>query len=185
MWSFPGTDTLPMFCLSRQLGGIRRDGNLVQLQGLFTPVGSWCSLDLAVPLYINRVASPPSTRWSHPSAPGTVSICSVHHQYSGSVSPFPCEHRGSASLRDASRSMVPGAEDVSGRPPNRSTEGLEGPDEWMVSCRDPLMFKSLNGWASPHSSRHATSAGISCSAKESLNQRRKCPEEPIAPGILL
>merc|ERR1719453_2130763 len=41
------------------------------------------------PLWIKRVASPPSsTRRSQPSSPGTVIICSVHHQYSGSVSPF-------------------------------------------------------------------------------------------------
>merc|ERR1719203_634748 len=43
----------------------------------------------SLPLWISSVASPPSsTSWSQPSAPGTVSICSVHHQYSGSVSPF-------------------------------------------------------------------------------------------------
>merc|ERR1719198_2049338 len=43
----------------------------------------------SLPLWINRVASPPSsTSWSQPSAPGTVIICSVHHQYSGRVSPF-------------------------------------------------------------------------------------------------
>merc|ERR1719330_1310896 len=43
----------------------------------------------SLPLWIKRVASPPSsTSWSQPSAPGTVIICSVHHQYSGSVSPF-------------------------------------------------------------------------------------------------
>merc|ERR1719507_2325388 len=44
---------------------------------------------ISLPLWINKVASPPSsTNWSQPSAPGTVIICSVHHQYSGSVSPF-------------------------------------------------------------------------------------------------
>merc|ERR1719261_1210042 len=43
----------------------------------------------SLPLWIKRVASPPSsTRRSHPSSPGTVIICSVHHQYSGRVSPF-------------------------------------------------------------------------------------------------
>merc|ERR550539_2152892 len=41
------------------------------------------------PLCMSNVASPPSsTSWSQPSAPGTVIICSVHHQYSGRVSPF-------------------------------------------------------------------------------------------------
>merc|ERR1719486_1882323 len=43
----------------------------------------------SLPLWIRRVASPPSsTNWSQPSLPGTVIICSVHHQYSSSVSPF-------------------------------------------------------------------------------------------------
>merc|ERR1719270_703213 len=43
----------------------------------------------SLPLCMSNVASPPSsTNWSQPSAPGTVIICSVHHQYSGKVSPF-------------------------------------------------------------------------------------------------
>merc|ERR1740133_268915 len=43
----------------------------------------------SLPLWIKRVASPPSsTSKSQPSWPGTVIICSVHHQYSGRVSPF-------------------------------------------------------------------------------------------------
>merc|ERR1719203_1421104 len=43
----------------------------------------------SLPLWMSRVASPPSsTSWSQPSSPGTVIICSVHHQYSASVSPF-------------------------------------------------------------------------------------------------
>merc|ERR1719382_2392431 len=43
----------------------------------------------SLPLWMSRVASPPSsTSWSQPSAPGTVIICSEHHQYSGNVSPF-------------------------------------------------------------------------------------------------
>merc|ERR1712147_577705 len=63
--------------------------------GLVVLSGSGRDLSLAyfssysLPLWIRRVASPPSsTIWSGPSAPGQVSICSVHHQYSGSVSPF-------------------------------------------------------------------------------------------------
>merc|ERR1719235_2413645 len=57
--------------------------------------GSGSDLSLAYlssnsfPLWISMVASPPlSTMKSGPSAPGQVSICSVHHQYSGRVSPF-------------------------------------------------------------------------------------------------
>merc|ERR1712050_17405 len=43
----------------------------------------------SLPLWMSKVASPPSsTSWSQPSSPGPVIICSVHHQYSASVSPF-------------------------------------------------------------------------------------------------
>src|SRR5882757_1784467 len=57
-----------------------------------TPAASYCT-----PLCTSRVASPPSSRimfgpWEPPSVPsaevGQVSICSVHHQYSSSDSPF-------------------------------------------------------------------------------------------------
>merc|ERR550514_999801 len=42
-----------------------------------------------LPSWMSMVASPPSsTMRSGPSLPGHVSICSVHHQYSSSVSPF-------------------------------------------------------------------------------------------------
>merc|ERR1719222_1026906 len=63
--------------------------------GLSVELGSGRDPSLAnfasnsLPLWISSVASPPSsTSWSQPSLPGTVIICSVHHQYSGSVSPF-------------------------------------------------------------------------------------------------
>src|SRR5438309_6400421 len=43
----------------------------------------------SVPMWISSVASPPSsTIESGPLPSGQVSICSVHHQYSSSVSPF-------------------------------------------------------------------------------------------------
>merc|ERR1719316_725978 len=63
--------------------------------GLFVEAGSGSDLSFAycasylVPSWIRSVASPPSsTSMSGPSLPGHVSICSVHHQYSSSVSPF-------------------------------------------------------------------------------------------------
>merc|ERR1712025_533422 len=63
--------------------------------GLSVLVGSGSEPSLAylssnsLPLWIKSVASPPSsTSRSQPSAPGTVIICSVHHQYSARVSPF-------------------------------------------------------------------------------------------------
>src|SRR3954465_8778920 len=43
----------------------------------------------SAPLWTSSVASPPSSRIMFgPSSPGQVSACSVHHQYSSSVSPF-------------------------------------------------------------------------------------------------
>jgi hypothetical protein len=43
----------------------------------------------SVPLCTSSVASPPSSRiMLGPSPSGQVSACSVHHQYSSSVSPF-------------------------------------------------------------------------------------------------
>merc|ERR1719311_1735602 len=55
--------------------------------GRLPSLAYFCSNSL--PLWIKRVASPPSsTSRSQPSSPGTVIICSVHHQYSGNVSPF-------------------------------------------------------------------------------------------------
>ena len=66
----------------RPLGGI-----LDHLQDIVVRSGSGELPSLAnagsslVPLCIKTFASPPSsTSCSHPSAPGTVSICSVHHQ---------------------------------------------------------------------------------------------------------
>merc|ERR1712187_938663 len=63
--------------------------------GLEVLLGSGRDLSLAyfssnsLPLWMSMGASPPSsTIWSGPSAPGQVSICSVHHQYSARVSPF-------------------------------------------------------------------------------------------------
>merc|ERR550514_786232 len=63
--------------------------------GLLVEAGSGSDLSFAycasylVPSWIRSVASPPSsTSMSAPSLPGHVSICSVHHQYSSSVSPF-------------------------------------------------------------------------------------------------
>ena len=86
------SDTLALIRHSRSLGGIQRNrilGQLPDTSELCFCGDLWQSPDLALPLCINIVASPPSsTSWWHPSAPGTVNICSVHHQYSRSDSPF-------------------------------------------------------------------------------------------------
>merc|ERR1719390_368212 len=125
----------------------------------------------SLPLWIKRVASPPSsTSWSHPSAPGTVIICSVHHQYSGRVSPFqaktvavPALAMPAAAwscvlkmLHEHQRTLAPKAAMVSINTP-----------VWIVICSEPLMFSPLNGCAGPNSALAAMSPGISCSASES------------------
>merc|ERR1719316_1327621 len=125
----------------------------------------------SLPLWISSVASPPSsTSWSQPSEPGTVSICSVHHQYSASVSPFqaktvdvPAFAIAAAAwscvlkmLHEHQRTLAPSAAKVSIRTP-----------VWIVMWREPLMFKPLKGCEGPNSLRHAIKPGISCSARDS------------------
>merc|ERR1719478_1327279 len=133
----------------------------------------------SLPLWINRVASPPSsTSKSQPSAPGTVIICSVHHQYSGRVSPFhaktvdvPAFAMAAAAwswvlkmLQEAQRTVAPKAAKVSMSTP-----------VWIVMCKEPLISSPLNGWEGPNSLRAAIRPGISCSANVSslrLNSAR-------------
>merc|ERR1719456_888319 len=105
----------------------------------------------SLPLWIKSVASPPSsTSWSQPSLPGTVIICSVHHQYSGKVSPFhantvdvPALAMAAAAwscvlkmLQEHQRTLAPIAARVSIKTP-----------VWIVMCKEPLMFNPLNGCA--------------------------------------
>mmetsp|Transcript_7756 Transcript_7756/g.22984 ORF Transcript_7756/g.22984 Transcript_7756/m.22984 type:complete len:229 (+) Transcript_7756:1003-1689(+) len=126
---------------------------------------------ISLPLWIRRVASPPSsTSWSQPSLPGTVIICSVHHQYSGSVSPFqakteqvPLFAMAAAAwscvlkmLHEHQRTLAPSASRVS-----ISTA------VWIVMCSEPLMSRPLKGWPGPYSLRAAMRPGISCSARSS------------------
>merc|ERR1719182_339718 len=122
------------------------------------------------PLWIKSVASPPSTSWSQPSSPGTVIICSVHHQYSGRVSPFhaktvevPALAIAAAAwscvlkmLHEHQRTLAPNSANVSISTP-----------VWIVMCSEPLMLSPLNGCAGPNSARAAMRPGISISASES------------------
>merc|ERR1711907_753922 len=90
--------TLALLCHPGVLCLVYLDRVLQQLQdafelGIVRARWIWQSSVLgkpnSKPLWIKSVASPPSsTSWSQPSSPGTVIICSVHHQYSGRVSPF-------------------------------------------------------------------------------------------------
>merc|ERR1719375_1523701 len=95
------------------------------------PSFSYCVSRLR-PSWISIVASPPSsTKRSGPSLPGQVSICSVHHQYSSSVSPFQAKTEAVPALAMAAaawswvekmlqlaqRTFAPRAENVSMRTP--------------------------------------------------------------------
>jgi hypothetical protein len=104
-----------------------------------------------------------------------LSTCSVHHQYSSSVSPFHANTgtpRGSATvpvgptataaaawswvekmLQLTQRTFAPSATSVS-----MSTA------VWMVMCSEPVMRAPRSGCDGPNSSRNAMRPGISCSA---------------------
>merc|ERR1719321_806894 len=125
----------------------------------------------SLPLWINMMASPPSsTMRSGPSVSAQVSICSVHHQYSGSVSPFHAKtaavpalaHAAAAwscvlkMLQEHQRTLAPNAESVS-----ISTA------VWIVMWRDPEMLTPAKGCLKPYSLRHDMSPGISVSARSS------------------
>merc|ERR1719203_2447246 len=103
----------------------------------------------SLPLWMSKVASPPSsTSRSQPSAPGTVIICSVHHQYSGRVSPFQANTVDVLAfaiaaaawswvlkmLQEHQRTFAPIAAKVSMSTP-----------VWIVMWREPLMLRPLKG----------------------------------------
>ncbi len=96
----------------------------------------------SVPLCTSSVASPPSSRImfgpAEPSSPsGQRSTCSVHHQYSSSVSPFhaytgtPAGVLGRAvgTDRDRRRGVVLGGEDVAAAPAHLGAERRERLDQ--------------------------------------------------------
>merc|ERR1719379_550511 len=105
---------------------------------------------------------------SGPSVSAQVSICSVHHQYSGSVSPFHAKtaavpalaHAAAAwscvlkMLHEHQRTLAPNAESVS-----ISTA------VWIVIWRDPEILTPAKGCLNPNSLRHDISPGISASAR--------------------
>src|SRR5262249_21847146 len=130
----------------------------------------------SAPLCTSRVASPPSSRIMFGPAPsGQLSTCSVHHQYSVSVSPFQAKTgtpRGCSGvpsgptataaaawswvekmLQLAQRTWAPSATSVS-----MSTAVC------TVMCSDPLTRAPASGWLAAYSARRAISPGISCSA---------------------
>ena len=131
----------------------------------------------SVPLWTSIVASPPSSRIMFgPSPPGQVSACSVHHQYSSSVSPFqaktgtPCGSSGvplgPTATAAAAWSWV--------EKMLHETQRTSAPSEVSVSmstavctvmCSEPMMRAPFSGCDAANSSRVLISPGISCSAR--------------------
>src|SRR5579875_1780253 len=130
----------------------------------------------SAPRWTSSVASPPSSSSMFgPFPSGQVSACSVHHQYSASVSPFQAKTatpRGSLGvpsgptataaaawswvekmLQLAQRTWAPSATSVS-----MSTA------VWTVMCCDPVIRAPASGLVPEYSLRTAISPGISCSA---------------------
>src|SRR3954468_15465354 len=131
----------------------------------------------SVPLCSSRVASPPSSRIMFgPFPSGHTSVCSMHHQYSSSVSPFhaytgtPFWSSGVPSgpttaaaaawscvekmLQLAQRTSAPRLVSVS-----ISTA------VWIVMCSEPVMRAPASGCSSAYFLRRDTRPGISCSAR--------------------
>jgi hypothetical protein len=147
----------------------------------------------STPLWTRRVASPPSSRimlGPPVGASAQVSACSVHHQYSASVSPFqaktgmPCGFSGvpfgptamaaaawswvEKMLQEAQRTWAPSATSVSIRTA-----------VCTVMCREPVTRAPARGWASAYSLRIAIRPGISCSARV-ISLRPKAARERSA-----
>src|SRR3954462_11784704 len=145
-------------------------------ESLSSGCGTTPAASYSVPMWISIVASPPSsTMESGPLPSGQVSICSVHHQYSSSVSPFqantetPCGFSGvpfgptttAAAAWSCVEKMLQLAQRTSAP---RATSVSISTAVWIVMCREPVMRAPLSGCAAPYSSRDDIRPGISCSA---------------------
>src|SRR3954452_20616529 len=125
-----------------------------------TPAASY-----SVPLCTSSVASPPSSRMRlGPPPSGQRSTCSVHHQYSSSVSPFhaytgtPVSAMAAAAwscvekmLQLHHRTSAPSAVSVSIKTA-----------VWIVMCRLPVMRAPCSGCSPAYFSRRDMRPGISC-----------------------
>ena len=131
-----------------------------------TPAASY-----SVPMWISRVASPPSsTIESGPEPSGQVSICSVHHQYSSSVSPFhaytetPCGLStvpfGPTTTAAAAWSCVEKMLQLTQRTSAPSATRVSMRTAvCTVMCSDPATFLPFSGWDGPNSRRSAIRPG--------------------------
>src|SRR5580692_6992739 len=78
---------LPGACTSERASTARMTRNSSASSSLAS--GTVPAASKSAPLWTSRVASPPSSSsMLGPTSPGQVRACSVHHQYSSSVSPF-------------------------------------------------------------------------------------------------
>ena len=131
----------------------------------------------STPLWTSIVASPPSSRMRFgPSSPGQFSACSVHHQYSSSVSPFqakigtPCGSStvpsGPTTAAAAAWSCVEKMLQLHQRTSAPSAVSVSiSTAVWIVMCSEPMMRAPFSGWASAYSARVCMRPGISCSAR--------------------
>src|SRR4051794_3931695 len=152
--------------------------------GFDADVGSGTSPDFSnsTPLCRSRVASPPSSRimFGPEASPLTPSghdiICSVHHQYSSSVSPFQANTgipfgssivpSGPTATAAAAWSCVEKMLQLAQRTSAPSSTSVSiNTAVWMVMCNEPLMRAPANGLDGPNSLRKARNPGISCSAR--------------------
>ena len=142
-------------------------------------------------MWISSVASPPSsTMESGPVPSGQVSICSVHHQYSSSVSPFhaktgtPCGLSGvpflPTTMAAAAWSWVEKMLQLTQRTSAPSAASVSiSTAVCTVMCSEPATFLPFSGWVGPNSRRSAIRPGISCSAR-SISLRPKAARERSA-----
>ncbi len=110
-----------------------------------------------------------------PAPSGQSSTRSVHHQYSGSVSPFQAYTGtpagastvpvGPTTTAAAAWSWVEKMLQLAHRTcAPRATSVSMSTAVWIVMCSDPVMRAPRSGWASAYSRRSAIRPGISCSA---------------------
>ena len=121
----------------------------------------------STPLWTSRVASPPSSRIMFgPSPSGQISACSVHHQYSSSVSPFQAKTgMPAAAIAAAAWSWVEKMLQLAQRTSAPSATRVSiSTAVWIVMCREPVIRAPFSGCAAANSSRVCIRPGISTSA---------------------
>ncbi len=142
----------------------------------------------STPLCTSNVASPPSSKIMFgPSPPGHTSTCSVHHQYSSSVSPFHAYTGtpagastvpvGPTAIAAAAWSWVEKMLQLAHRTcAPRATSVSIRTAVCTVMCSEPVIRAPVSGLLSPYCARIAMRPGISFSAREiSLRPKAASP----------